>query len=418
MPVLHGRGPRGRQPVGGGRHGAADALEPSGRTASPRSRRAEQAQPGRQLGLLVGSQEEIHRRVAPLQDARVVGTDRAAREHHAQRRVGRLELLQQAHAADDLLLGRLADGAGVDDDEVGLLETPCLRAAGRQQRARHLLRVGVVHLAAERPDVEPGQDPVVGGELREGRPSGRAPVRGSSMAGGAASSTGRGARWLMRRSGPRGGARRPRPAPRWRPAPWRSRRGRRGSRCHPWRSSPVLREGHDRRDGRRRRSPVVDLEARRPQPCSRSMTPHLLGRPRRMCQEAMPPAAMMASMAARGPMPLAGDVGGPTRLQVAAERVLDGCRRVRPRRAPAPRAVGRAHRCRRHLGQPVPHGRAPAHRVGARVSVHALAPPGALAREQGLEDAVVGVHAEAQDVQLRVDSERSTSASTSPVERC
>ncbi len=82
---------------------------------------------------------------------------------------------QDAHAADDLLLRGLADGAGVDDDEVGLLEPAASGAAGRQERARHLLRVGRVHLAAQRPDVEAGQEPLLGGELSRAvrRPSSR-----------------------------------------------------------------------------------------------------------------------------------------------------------------------------------------------------------------------------------------------------
>ena len=76
---------------------------------------------------------------------------------------------QVAHPPDHLLLGRLADGARVDDDELGRLQAVRLGATGRRQRAGHLLRVGVVHLAAQRPDVEARQGDVVGGELGEVR---------------------------------------------------------------------------------------------------------------------------------------------------------------------------------------------------------------------------------------------------------
>ena len=66
----------------------------------------------------------------------------------------------------------------VDDDEVRRLERRRLGAAGRQQRARHLLRVGVVHLAAQRPDVEARQDLVVGRRT----PSTRGVGRGAGVA--------------------------------------------------------------------------------------------------------------------------------------------------------------------------------------------------------------------------------------------
>ena len=124
-----------------------------------------EAQAGDQLGLLVGAQEEIDGRISARQAGHVVGAHGAAREHHPQRRVGRLEALEGAHPADDLLLGGLADGARVDDHQVGGLQRGGLGAARRQQGARHLLRVAAVHLAAERPDVEARQDQVVGREL-------------------------------------------------------------------------------------------------------------------------------------------------------------------------------------------------------------------------------------------------------------
>ena len=75
-----------------------------------------------------------------------------------QARVRRLELGQLALPADHLLLGGLADRAGVDHDQIGRLESARLVAAGGQQAAGHLLRVAPVHLAAEGPDGEARQD--------------------------------------------------------------------------------------------------------------------------------------------------------------------------------------------------------------------------------------------------------------------
>ena len=135
-----------------------------------------EASPSRsiELGLLVGSQEEIDRRVAAPQPGPVRLTDRAAGQHHAHPRVGGLEPGELAHPADHLLLGALADRAGVDDDEVGGLERRRLLAAGGQQAPGHLLRVAPVHLAAERPDVEARQGPRVGEVLgRDASSAGR-----------------------------------------------------------------------------------------------------------------------------------------------------------------------------------------------------------------------------------------------------
>jgi hypothetical protein len=74
-------------------------------------------------------------------------------------------------ATDHLLLGGLADRAGVDHDEVGRLHRGRLGTARGEQAAGHLLGVAPVHLAAERPDVE----------AREGRRVG--PVLGETLVG-------------------------------------------------------------------------------------------------------------------------------------------------------------------------------------------------------------------------------------------
>ena len=86
----------------------------------------------------------------------------------------RLRAAELALAADDLRLGRLADRAGVDDDEVGGVHRRRLGAAGGQQAAGHLLRVAPVHLAAQGPDEERRQRTRLGTELDEAVVVGRA----------------------------------------------------------------------------------------------------------------------------------------------------------------------------------------------------------------------------------------------------
>ena len=139
-----------------------------------------QPEPVDELGLLVGAQEEVDRRVAAAEAGPVGLADRAAGQHDPHPRVRRLEPRQLAHPADDLLLGALADRAGVDDDEVGGLERGGLVAAGGQQAAGHLLGVAPVHLAAERPDMEARQGPRVGQVLGEPVVVGRAGWRGAA----------------------------------------------------------------------------------------------------------------------------------------------------------------------------------------------------------------------------------------------
>jgi hypothetical protein len=68
---------------------------------------------------------------------------------------------------DDLRLGRLTDRAGVDDDEISHVHRTRLGATSREQAPGHLLRVALVHLAAQRPDEEPRQGRCVRAEFRE-----------------------------------------------------------------------------------------------------------------------------------------------------------------------------------------------------------------------------------------------------------
>ena len=93
--------------------------------------------------------------------------DRAPGEDHAEAWVRLLQPCQVALPTDHLLLGTLADRAGVDDDQVGRLHRRRLGAARGEQPAGHLLGIAAVHLAAERPQVERGEGTLVGAVLGE-----------------------------------------------------------------------------------------------------------------------------------------------------------------------------------------------------------------------------------------------------------
>jgi hypothetical protein len=69
-------------------------------------------------------------------------------------RVVLLERLGLVEVGDEALVGLLADRAGVEEDEVGLVAGGGLAVAERLEHALHALRVVLVHLAAEGGDVE------------------------------------------------------------------------------------------------------------------------------------------------------------------------------------------------------------------------------------------------------------------------
>ena len=158
-----------RQAVGRRRHGAADPGQAGLATQRAGRRGAGQAQAGHELGFLVRPQEQVDRRVAPPEDGLVVGPHGTTGEHDPQARPCLAQAGQGAHPPDHLLLGGLADGAAVDDHEVGRFEPRGFGATGRQEGAGHLLGVGTVHLAAQRPHVERRLGDRVGDELRERR---------------------------------------------------------------------------------------------------------------------------------------------------------------------------------------------------------------------------------------------------------
>ena len=66
----------------------------------------------------------------------------------------RLQLLEIGQAMEDLLLRLVANGAGVVQDEIGLLHSVDLAIALLQQRPNDLFRVVDVHLTTERLQIE------------------------------------------------------------------------------------------------------------------------------------------------------------------------------------------------------------------------------------------------------------------------
>ena len=155
VPSPTARGPCRRQAVR-----RADDVRPTtvvAPTGADRRLRRREAQAIDELGLLVGSQEQVDRGVTPPEARPVRLADRAPGEHDPHSRVRRLQPGEVALPADDLLLRALPDRAGVDDHEVRRVDRRRLGATGREQAPGHLLRVAAVHLAAERPDVEARQ---------------------------------------------------------------------------------------------------------------------------------------------------------------------------------------------------------------------------------------------------------------------
>ena len=76
-------------------------------------------------------------------------------QHAAALRLG--GFLELAHAADlgiDLVDRFLADVAGVEDDQVGVVHARGFGVTGRRQRVRHTIGIVDVHLAAEGLDVD------------------------------------------------------------------------------------------------------------------------------------------------------------------------------------------------------------------------------------------------------------------------
>ena len=77
----------------------------------------------------------------------------AAADAHDPLRVFGLEPLGLAQVGDEAVVGRLADRAGVEEDQVGVVAARRLLVAERLEHPLHALGVVHVHLAAERGDV-------------------------------------------------------------------------------------------------------------------------------------------------------------------------------------------------------------------------------------------------------------------------
>ncbi len=166
--ALHDRG--GRRPWSRRRSGRADCAgcpAPAAEADGPLGRR--EAEPLHQLRLLVRAQEEVDGREPASEADPVALSHGAAGQGHAERGIRGLEDREHALATDHLGLGSLADGARVDDDQVGRLHPGGLRTAGRQEPTGHLLRVALVHLAAQRPDPEARERLVLRAELGDAR---------------------------------------------------------------------------------------------------------------------------------------------------------------------------------------------------------------------------------------------------------
>ncbi len=110
---------------------------------SPASRRAEH------LGqLAIGGRPRDQRDVGrALEDLFAFLLGDAA--EHAEALAGLVQLLVVVEAVEDLLLGLVADGAGVVEDQAGVFFGLDLAVALLQQCANHLFGVMGIHLAAE-----------------------------------------------------------------------------------------------------------------------------------------------------------------------------------------------------------------------------------------------------------------------------
>ncbi len=166
----------------GSADGAAGESRQGGRGDGPQADRGlggDQTETQSQLGLLVGPQEHVDCLEAPGEAGSLGLADRAAGQDDPRPRPRSLQLGEQSLTANHLGLGVLANGAGVDDDEVGLFHRGGAAATSREELARHLLRIALVHLAAQGPHEKGGQAASLRAELdqagfdgRRGRASG------------------------------------------------------------------------------------------------------------------------------------------------------------------------------------------------------------------------------------------------------
>jgi hypothetical protein len=112
---------------------------------------------------VVGAEDEVHLAEA-TQDPVALLLRHAARHPEDPSGAVGLPAAQQAELAVEAMLRLLADRAGVEDQEVGVVQVGRRPVAGMVEEVRHLLRVVDVHLAAVRADQEARH-------RRHGRPS-------------------------------------------------------------------------------------------------------------------------------------------------------------------------------------------------------------------------------------------------------
>ncbi len=116
----------------------------------------DEAEAARQLGFLVGPQEHVDGLEPARQSISLGFSNAATGKHHSKSRSLALQSGELALAADHLRLGVLADGTGVDDDQVGRLHRRGSLATGGEELPGHFLGIADVHLAAECPHVKAG----------------------------------------------------------------------------------------------------------------------------------------------------------------------------------------------------------------------------------------------------------------------
>ena len=102
--------------------------------------------------VLLGAHKDVYIGKAALQRGGL-GAYHAAHQRDNRLRVALLEAGYRAEVADHFILGRLADYAGIQNDDIGVLGLGGGFQAQLLQGGGQTLRVRRVHLAADGPDV-------------------------------------------------------------------------------------------------------------------------------------------------------------------------------------------------------------------------------------------------------------------------
>jgi hypothetical protein len=136
---------------------AREALELEEPLSGQRFRRQEL----RQLVDLSGSEGDVDERKL-LEDLLLDGLGPAPADPDDPVGMRALEVLGLMQVGDEPLVGLLADGARVEEDQLGVLPRVHLRVSERLEHPLHALGVVLVHLAPERGDVV-GPEQIHGG---------------------------------------------------------------------------------------------------------------------------------------------------------------------------------------------------------------------------------------------------------------